>query len=179
MSDRTRWDERTGTMLKTFKLSLQKFVNMMFTRKGTTLMVIETVTIPKQVKNPYGKIFKHSRVKIQTGFDWENAVNNALAKQGEARDFVAGERQWGETEEKRMFSFLRDKVYLRARKLHVYHDRYFVNGKEVNYDVIAPYLRVRNDPQPAEFRNYSLENIKAVVLKRRRWVLQPSPVVLP
>lgn len=75
-----------------------QLVDLMRNNKGATAVTIVARTEPDMRKtgNPYiGQVFKVSRVNGMIGFRYENAVNNQLGREGEAKDFVAQPRKWG------------------------------------------------------------------------------------
>lgn len=75
-----------------------QLVSLLMANKGATAVTIVARTEPDMRKtgNPYiGQVFKVSRVNGFIGFRYENAVNNQLAREGEATDFVAKPRSWG------------------------------------------------------------------------------------
>ena len=163
-------------------ITFQGFVDYLYSRKGTTIMTIETETVPDMIMrgNPYkGHIVtKKAKTSIQTGFDWENAVNNQLVKQDKNPDFVMGERQWGTVDDKRSFVTNKGVLYIRARVLQSLSYEYFVDGKPVSKEEINPWLRPRKS-EPAITRNWKMENIKVINVAGQTLQLEPSTFQLP
>lgn len=164
-------------------LTLQNFIDLLYARKGTTIFVIETETVPDMIKTGnclVGRTVKRSKVSVQVGFDWDNAVNNALEKQGEARDFVSGQRQWGEVDEKRAFIVNKDQLYLRARVLKSLDTQYYFDGQPIDASLVKPWLRPRpQTPEVAITRNWKMSNVKAVHIGGKEYTLQFGSFVLP
>lgn len=143
------------------EITTQAFYDLILNRKGTTIFTIESITIPELSKPcTLGQIKKYAKTRIQTGFDWENAVNNARIKQNKKPIFEASLRQWGKVFKDRSFVHHNNNLYLRARVLEVMEITYFINNKQVPNSLVQPYLRKHHDPQPAITRNYKLSNVK-------------------
>ena len=66
--------------------------------KGATFFTVTTLTVPKMNKrgNPFfGRVLKFAVRNCQFGYDYENAVNNRLEKEGKERSFKADSLPWG------------------------------------------------------------------------------------
>lgn len=80
-------------------MTANQIVSMMSNVKGATICTIVSATEPKMRKtaNPYiGRVKKLTKVQYQFGYNYENAVNNRLKKEGKEPNFSTASRKWGE-----------------------------------------------------------------------------------
>lgn len=110
--------------------------------KGCQFAHIITLTEVKKIPKKWGivgKVTKRSDKMVQLNYTYENAVNNRLEAQGDARTFVALPLRWGAWE-------VHNKVitYKGARYMRYYETRnnnahitYYVNGVEATAAEVA------------------------------------------
>lgn len=144
--------------------------------KGAKILNVVSVTQPDLTggkKNPFNnRILRLSSQNVQINYDYENAVNNIRAKNGEAKDFEASSSWYHVVvdEQGRLTPWARhnktDELYLRYRLLN--SNKSIIidseSGDEISFDVIAPYMRKSSSTTGVEARTMKLDNVKAVVL---------------
>ena len=161
--------------------------------RGAQGIYIATVTEPKQVKNPYGKIYKISWRGGQIGADYEKAVNRQRIKEGKEGNFEAKCPT-------AFTAYTRDGVnisYLRESKkdgstllsmmpnANIYAIYYYINNGEASVlerSEIEEYLRdnlkPKNNKKTQEnqgvsdirvYRSYRLDNIAYLHIDGKRY----------
>jgi hypothetical protein len=79
-------------------ITTANLVSLMSNIKGATICTIVSATEPKMRKtaNPYvGRVTKLTKCQYQFGYNYQNAVNNRLAKEGKEPNFTTDARKWG------------------------------------------------------------------------------------
>ena len=161
------------TIAMAVKRTEQSFIEMFLKARGAEVMTAEMTTDPKlkRTGNPWakGQILKRTKINGMLGVRYANAVNNQLAREGKAEDFVAAKRQWGQSV--KGFPFVvhtskdgAKKAYLEVMVLRVLglevgidpetgeeikmdaKPVYFDNetGKEVAYEAVKPFLPAKS-----------------------------------
>ncbi len=157
----------------------EQFIEILSKVKGATPISF-TARIDAKAKkknNPFGEIFKVSRVSAFTSFDYENSVIKQQIREGKSPDFQASERAWGE----RVSSALvknKDKFYLVAKVERARSPIYFYNDNGVNKIVDVAKIReflpvVKPTSQGLEkeviYRNYAIDNLISVSLNKEKY----------
>ena len=137
--------------------------------KTSTMITIEAETeikVPKS--NPYNGATKRNTINGQIGFYYGNAVNNELGREDKAMDFRPQVAKWQKPTDSRNLVTNADgtKLYVYIRVLSSGTPTYYMDGSEVDRDIIAPYLPEHRTPHTQEnldkevvVRNFSLDNI--------------------
>lgn len=143
--------------------------------KGAKIVNIVSVTEPTlsggKSNRFYNRVLRVANANVQINYDYENATNNVLAKQGEVPNFEAGSTWYSVvTDEKgRLTPWARhkktDELYLRYRLLRNNSSCFIdkTSGQEIAQDVIEQYMRKPSQPLVAA-RTMALNNVKAVVV---------------
>jgi aryl carrier-like protein len=166
---------------------IEKFSNI----TGCIDCNLVTVTEVKMNKtgNPYLGAVKVSKVWGKIGSDYSNGVNNQLGRQGENLDFVAMAHKWA-----RVSDFSKNwyvdcktgsKIYLKviighksAEKAEAEKPSYFFNGKEIDVELLKPFMVAKSKPKTQDkidegkeiiFRLYGIDSIKAINLLSERY----------
>ena len=84
------------------EITKNQLIGKMIQQKGHTFIQLFATTDVKMNKGGrantnylHGNVIKDSEINAGIDFEYENAVNNALKRDGETPDFVVGERKWG------------------------------------------------------------------------------------
>lgn len=122
-------------------ISSSNLISMMSNIKGATICTIETETTPKMNKKGnalYGRVRKVSRGQFQFGYNYENAVNNRLEKQGDERTFEAQSRPYGTWVVPNKVAEHNGTIYLRFYKMsnQTAQETYFVDGRPATAEEI-------------------------------------------
>ena len=80
------------------KISRNELRNVLLNQASATPVTVTAMTDAraKKTNNPFGRIFKMSRVNGFTGFSYENSVNRQREREGKDKNFEAQNRSWGE-----------------------------------------------------------------------------------
>ena len=97
------------------KVSFKEFANIVKNMKGCQFASIATTTDVKTKKGcPISGVRKVTRRTCQLNYDYENAVNNHLERNGGERNFVGGSLPWGAWAIPNKLISHKGKLYLRA-----------------------------------------------------------------
>lgn len=128
----------------------------------------------KAARSPYAddSVTKVSRVNVVINFTYQNAVNRQQCREGNAGDFVAQPRQWGERVEGTPFVQHKGRLYVECKVERVVGETEFrVNGLPIDRSEIADYLpasRSSAEHQGVDreivLRDYALDSILAVTM---------------
>lgn len=123
---------------------------------------VETKTIP----NPFGEVFKISKVRVILNANYEERVNQERAEEGKEANFVAKEMRYGNMVGNSLLEN-NGTLYVKTIELgrvgtSVYAD---ANGDEVVYEDIKPFVPVKKPSATQDLenevkvRNFKLESI--------------------
>lgn len=137
--------------------------------KGTTIVALDIQSEPKMRKtdNPYLGTTKVTTLSGIIGYDYENAVNNQLMREGKEADFVSQPRAWGV----RVGNLIEHKgQYYLSVKVQGSSEPIFVReGVEIKREVLEPFLYDSKKPHTQEdldkevvVRDIKLENIRVI-----------------
>jgi len=150
--------------------------------RGAKILSVVAATVPEvtggQSSRFYNRVMRLSNPTIQINYDYENAVNKQLDKNGQEQDFVGGSTWYTvDTDEKgRLTPWARHKktneLYLRYRLIQNNKSMYIdpISGKEIPFIDIEPYLRSNKSKTGVEVRVMKLENVKAIALDNKIFV---------
>lgn len=167
-------------------ITTNELKDILANRKGATPIAFSAITNTdaKKTGNPHAAILKFSAVQAMTGINYENNVNNQLAREGKEANFEAAERQWGNNLNNSLVE-LRGKFYLVARVLRAKKPVYIAKGhdkslKVVSKEAIAQFLKTpskattQGTDKEVVYRNYSLENIRSISIDGKKYQLVPA-----
>ena len=98
-------------------------------------------------KNPYyGRVKKFSVVRMQFGYNYVNAVNNRLEKEGKERTYTGEKLPWGKWETFNKIIKHDGNYYIRTYNVpkHIGHTYYLLDGERVTPEQLAeikPYIK--------------------------------------
>lgn len=150
-------------MVDTNIISEAEFVALLSSFHGAKALglTVRTDARLRQTGNPYGKVWKTSRVNVLINFHYDEGVLRRLEKEGKSpEDFLRGE-SWHKaviTEEGHLTAFCNHpktgefylRVQLRGRGLTTYATE---DGEEVTREEIEPFL-----PKGSHYANQGLDN---------------------
>jgi hypothetical protein len=132
----------------------------------------------RKTGNPFGQVFKLSRVQAFTGFDYEASVNRQLGREGQAQDFTAGMRSWGERVSPALVR-KDNKFYLVAKVERTSKPVYLVPSRlglmAIAKELIAAFLPAsrpalnQGTEKEIVYRNYAVENIYSLSIAGKRY----------
>lgn len=113
---------------------------------GASFCTVTTLTEPKMLKrgNPFfGRVLKFAVRNCQFGYDYENAVNNRLEKEGKERSFSANSLPWGAWVEPNKVIFHKGNLYGRfyVAKGAVVKSQYLLDGRLATDAEVAEILK--------------------------------------
>lgn len=160
-------------------LTCNELVSFLNSRGGCCPVGLLTETEPKMLKtNNPNKDKRVVRVTRRNGFvggSYENIVNNAQERQGEARNFEAEPLPWGE-HAGRFFITHKGNMYLKFYPLASGckgEDRWLVDGVEVDLSVVEPFLPKSGESKSGvPWRTIGLQNVKEITLDGETIALQ-------
>lgn len=133
--------------------------------KGSTPVTLVTETVPPCYKGS-PNITKRSQVSGLLQANYENSVNNKREAEGKEADFKAQGLPWGEKfHETCIIMHVKKgepRAYLRIKIQKTEKPKYFIDGREVPFADVEPYLRPRSSSsrqgtdQEVIVRNYQI-----------------------
>jgi len=168
--------------METKQVNLEEFKKVLAEINTQTEGRITTYTELKMNKkdNPfYGKIFKLSSYDIIMKFNYAQAVNEQLVKEGKEPNFVSKPRTWGVHIENTPMLEHKGEFYLEVRcvgdesKADI---KYFKDGKEIEEKEFEQYAPVKKesttDSSPKIImRDIKLVNIKELIFNDVKYVI--------
>lgn len=158
--------------------------------RGTSTATVTYETDPKMVKkhretkmpNPYdGLVVKRTTINVTLGFDYTNSVNNQKEREGQARDFVAQPRTWGERIKGTTLVSHKDAIYLEAKINGKPQENIFISidtRQPIDKSILQPYLPVASTSEGRQgtekeivMRDIKLSSIKEIKLKGEHYVI--------
>lgn len=154
-------------------LTKNELIDLLSKVKGTTFVSIETTTVPKlKSGNPFSNLKKVSKVSGAIGFNYQNSVNNALAKEDKESDFESKPRKWGEKIAGTPLVKHKDKFYLEMKAQNGQSD-YFNDQGRVSKEDIKPWEYAKSSRQGLEneviIRDFSIDNISRVKINKEEY----------
>lgn len=150
--------------------------------KGATFATIISETTPKLKKtgNNLGHVRKVSRVNVCLGFQYDNAVNRQLGREGQEGDFVASPRQWG-VKITPMIVEHKERFYLETKVEKSLDTQYIdEDGKEIPFALVKPFLpaKRKSSRQGTEkeilVRDYALDSIKTIAFGGETYLMNTA-----
>ena len=147
--------------------------------KGNGFVGLTTVTEAATVKNPYGKIMKLSRQIVNTGFSYENAVNNQAKREGSEVKFKPHQRVWGKHVTQSLIEH-NGNFYLEAKPEKSRGHKYFYHDSTGKIHLLTKsqvqnYLKQSKKPNTQDFlkqevriRDYKLESIRKISVNKEK-----------
>lgn len=161
------------------KISRQELVKLVDEQKGAEPVSVDIVTTPNMRKtgNPYLGCTKSVTLSGMFNFDYENSVNNQLAREGKDAEFEAQKRAWGE----RVGNWIKhdDAFYLQLKvqgaSTPVYVD---AKGARIDPTLLEPFIYKSKKPHTQEdldkqivVRSVKLENIAVIRVKGAEYLV--------
>jgi len=171
------------------KITINDLVRELILLKGSTFINIRTKTkvTMNKTNNPfYDRVEKDTWQVVNINFDYENAVNNKLTKEGKEADFEAKARKWGERVDNTPIITHKGEFYV---ELGFLNDKqkpkvtYLLDGNVATEDellAIKPFFKEKNEETLLEhqgtenvvkIRDVKLSNIKEIKINGNHYIL--------
>ncbi len=165
----------------------EKFVNrdqlikILMGITGSTFATITAETEAKMNKtnNPYyGEVTKVTEATVNINFNYQNAVNNARAKEDKEADFVAQPRKWGQHVPGTPLILHNGAYYLEARFLKNTSTTYYHKNVECDKSLFESFMPTVKESKTQDLENqvimrdFKIENIKSVVVNKVKYIVQ-------
>ncbi len=153
-----RYDE----MIDFLKKNDQEMVVQITTRTEVKMNKKDVAT--KKILNPFGIVYKTSKIKVKVNFDYQNEVNEQLKVEGKEQTFEAQERKWGEHIAKSIIE-KGSQLYLSVIEIDkIGKSTYRENDQDISYEELKPFIPEYKSSNKileneVKYRNYKLENI--------------------
>ncbi len=168
-------------------ISQAKMVGMLYQLNGSEIVTLHTLTdarlrktskIDKKIKNPYPNMKKYSIVNGLANINYENCVNNQLARENKENDFNAMPPQWGQAinDSKVLKQHINKdgeyNQYISFNPRNHIETRYYNDGVEIDKSEIEEFI---SDKKPSSrqgtdkeviWRTYKTESILGVARKK-------------
>ena len=134
--------------------------------------------LSEKVDNPYmGAVCTKSTNGI-INFDYQNAVNRQLVREGKDAEFEAKERKWGKHVTKAIIEH-KDNYYIQIRVGKTYGHKYMLEGAEVDYNKLKAFVTPRkvSDHQGTEkeivIRDIKFDgSVESITLDKVQYVVE-------
>lgn len=175
-------------------VELQDLIKTLYPEKSPVFVELYVETEPTMRKgaNPFlGRVKTRQKHNCQVNFNYENAVNNVLKKEGKDPEFEAGSLKWGTLIYGTPFLVHTKKgssdpsVYLRTRVLKSGIKEYYLDGKFVDHiplrDQIISFIPAKegswahqgvNAENEVIVRTFKMESIKAITHRGETYVVE-------
>ena len=143
------------------KMTYQEFVDFLNNVKGCQFINITAITDVDMNKggrggtpiNPfYGRVKQFTEIQKQFGYDYENAVNNRLKKEGKEGNFKVSKLPWGSwlPEMTNKVITHKDMLYIRTYSVRNAHSNsyYLIDGHIASaeeMEMLTPFLKNKED----------------------------------
>jgi hypothetical protein len=163
--------EKVTPIVKTTKDAL---VAMLANQVGSNIVTLTTKTDARLRKtgNPFGQVWKFSKVNCFIGVGYESCVNRQLDREDKEPDFVADKPQWGDYIPGTCLIEYNGKEYLPVLCKTVVGKIEFKDndGNVLTKDQIAEFMPKRSTEtrqgtdKPIEWRKYKIDSILGVTM---------------
>lgn len=176
------------------EITKNQLIGVLAQQKGHCFMKLFATTDVKMNKGGrantnylYGNIVKDSGVHCSVDFEYENAKNNALKREGKTPDFEVQERKWGEhlvvngRRSRTIIIYEKDfetRVYVQVKVNPEQCDtpvyRYKDTGEELSekdIEVMKSYLPERKK-EDVIVRDYRVDNVKKIHINKAHYILK-------
>lgn len=180
--------------MERIKMNFAQFAEYVSNLKGCQFVNVFALTTAEMNKgrganlNPYyGRVQKFTATPMQVGYDYENAVNNRLEREGKERSFSAERLPWGEWVTLNKVITHKGMLYLRTYCVRKSHPKtfYLLDGELATaeqYNAFAPYLKGASTSTKQEAcgleeeyqvkpRDYKFSSILAITMNGTRITL--------
>ena len=163
-------------------LTLDQLADRLMTQTGTTFATLTTRTDARcrKTANPFGTVYKTSRVNVALGTDYAAGVNRQRGREGNDEAFTAQSRQWGTVLAGCVVEH-KGKLYLRCKVerslAHHYED---AEGSLLDPEAVAPFLpakrKATNQGVQREVieRSYALTSILTIAIDGQVYRVAPG-----
>jgi hypothetical protein len=192
-----------AVVLPSIEVNRNQLIGVLIKQKGHTFIGMSATVDVKMNKGGrensnylYGNVVKDSEIGGSVDFEYENSVNNALAKHGEKPDFIVGDRKWGhhmiidQVFDIETLSFVpvysriiiehekdgekRYYIQMSVRNSQPPVYRYKDSGEvlsETDLAVMKSYMPTRKD-EIVVLRDYRIDNVKKLRINKTEYVLK-------
>lgn len=144
--------------------------------KGARPATITTCT-SAGLKSPMRDVLKTSVTNVMVNWNYQNAVNRLLEKQGQTADFEAQPRKWGDRVKGTPLVQYKGDFYLECKVekslSHTYHRP---DGTALSDTEINPYRPAKKDHQGPKdavmLRDYKLTSIVGINIDGKRYIVR-------
>lgn len=167
-------------------ISLSDLVTILSAVRGARFATITALTDARLLKtgNPFGKVMKLSRVNVVINHKYENSVNNQRTREGNAADFTAQPRKWGERVKGTPFVTHNGRVYLECGVQKTLSHEYLMSCGERLTDLqVAPFQPTKAsnaDHQGVEreiiLRDYAIDTLQNIVIDGETYAIDPATI---
>lgn len=167
--------------METKQVNLEEFKQLLSEVNTQTEGKITTYTELKMNKkdNPYyGKIFKLSTYDVLMKFNYAQAVNEQLIKEGKEPDFVSKPRAWGVHIKDTPLLEHKGEFYLEVRCINddSADIKYFMDEKEIDEKTFEQYAPAKKESSletgtKITMRDIKLKNIKKLQFNNTEYVI--------
>jgi hypothetical protein len=152
------------------QITKAELIKMIDETKGATFVSVDIESDPRMKKayNPYMGAVKLVTLSGAINFDYENAVNNQLQREGKEADFTSKPRSWGIHEGNWITH--KGQHYLTVKVQSNSEPVYMLDGKVISTDEVKPYLPESSKPhtQAALDKEVVVRDIKIESIKKLR-----------
>lgn len=167
-------------MSEIVNVNLDSLVKALMTIKGATPATFEAITDVKMNKtnNPYyERVTKKQKSNVFINFNYANAVNKQLTKEGKEADFVPQPRKWGVKVPGTPLVLHDGAYYLEARFLNNEPKvEYLVDGVPTDKAVLETYLPAKKQSksqgtdQEIIIRAFKIESMRSITFGGKTYV---------
>lgn len=181
------------------KMTYQEFVEFLNNVKGCQFINISAITDVKMNKggrggtpvNPfYGRVQQFTEIQKQFGYDYENAVNNRLRREGKegAGTFKVSNLPWGSWLSKEMTNKVlshKDMLYIRTYSVRNAHSNsyYIIDGHKASkeeVEMFKPFLKEKDNESQKQSeagleieyqvqpRDYKFSSIVSITINKKK-----------
>lgn len=157
-------------------------VNLLKKKNSATFVTIVTETDPtmRKTDNPYVGVKKVMSNNGIICFSYEKAVNKERDKEGVPTTFTPSPRKWGMRLTGTPLVENKGKYYLEFRFIRAAKPSYYLDGKEIPYDNLKPFMPEKSsnadhqgvDPEKEIIiRDFSIDSIKLIKMDNEEYMV--------
>ena len=147
-------------MKKVTEVTTAELIDIIYARKGSTFISVDTVTEPGMNKrgNPFfGGVLKYATRHCHLNYRYDNSVRNQLIREGKDPDeFFAKPRKWGTPDHNLVRHIPKGKgpederIYVHLKLNSITGTRFTFNGEDIDKSVLEPWLKKAKAPLTQE-----------------------------
>jgi len=165
--------EKTVKPIPIVQISTDELYKMLAEESGSNIVTLTTKTDArlKKTNNPFGMVWKHTKLNCFIGISYENCVNNQLDREEKETEFEAMPAGWGEYVPGTCLVEHKGNKYLPILAKAVVGDIVYRddNGKVLTKEQVAPWLPSRSKgsrqgtDKEVVWRKYKMESIIGIM----------------